>query len=77
MACDLALCISIAPDEASKQALAAEAITTLRTAIAAGWSDAAQTSRDPDLNPLRHRDDFRRLLDEMFDRTFPSDPFRR
>ena len=44
-------------------------------AITAGWSDAQQTSRDPDLAPLRDRDDFRRPLAEVFDRGFPTDPF--
>jgi hypothetical protein len=31
--------------------------------------------RDPGLAPLRDRDDFRRLLAELFDRGFPADPF--
>jgi tetratricopeptide (TPR) repeat protein/tRNA A-37 threonylcarbamoyl transferase component Bud32 len=75
-ACDLAVCVPMARDEARQQALASEAIATLRAAVAAGWCNAAQTGRDPDLIPLRHRDDFRRILDEMFDRSFPSDPFR-
>jgi len=77
IACELALCLPIARDEARKQALATEAVTTLRAAIAAGWNDAAHTSRDPDLATLRDRDDFRRLLAEMFDRGFPADPFAR
>jgi hypothetical protein len=32
-------------------------------------------TQDPDLDPLRHRADFRRLLAELFDRDFPADPF--
>jgi serine/threonine protein kinase len=58
-----------------QNALAAEAVRTLNEAIAAGWNDAGKTSRDPALAPLRDREDFRRLLIELFDRGFPSDPF--
>ena len=47
----------------------------LRAAVAAGWSNASPVAHDPDLAPLRDRDDFRRLLAELFDRTMPADPF--
>jgi len=77
VACELAFCVPIARGEARKRALADEAVTTLRAAVAAGWNDAALTSRDPDLASLHDRDDFRRLLAEMFDRGFPADPFAR
>ena len=36
-----------------------------------------KTSRDPDLAPLYDRDDFRRLVNDLFDRGFPDDPFAR
>jgi hypothetical protein len=79
-ACELALCVprvdNTAPDaEAQKDKLAAEAVQTLRAAIAAGWKDAAHTNRDRDLVPLRDRADFRKLLGELFDRAFPAKPF--
>jgi tetratricopeptide (TPR) repeat protein len=74
VACALAPRGALTRDE-QKQALAAEAVRTLKEAIAAGWSDAAKTSCAPDLAPLRDRDDFRRLLAELFDRGFPADPF--
>ena len=48
---------------------------TLKQAIAAGWNDAKLTGRDPDLDPIRGREDFRRLLDELLDLAFPADPF--
>ena len=76
VACTLALSIPLTEGE-PRQALAAEAVRTLKNAIAAGWSNAQHTSHDPDLDPLRDRDDFRRLLAELFDRTFPADPFAR
>lgn len=50
-------------------------MTFLRAAVTAGWSRASWTANDPDLDPLHPRDDFQRLLAEMFDREFPSDPF--
>ena len=75
-ACALALSVPIAPAE-QRQTLAAEAVQTLKQAIAAGWSDGGKTSRDPDLASLHDRDDFRRLLAELFDRGFPADPFAR
>jgi serine/threonine-protein kinase len=74
VACVLALVVPLVQGE-DRQALAAEAVQTLRGAIAAGWSDARKASRDPDLNPLRDREDFQRLLAELFDRGFPADPF--
>jgi serine/threonine-protein kinase len=58
-----------------RRELAAEAVRALREAIAAGWSDPVHTGRDPDLIPLHDHDDFRRLVAELFDRVFPSDPF--
>jgi len=76
-ACELALCVPIARSEARKQAFAAEAVEALRAAIAIGWNDAQMTARDRDLAPLRDRDDFRRLIAELFDRRFPANPFAR
>jgi eukaryotic-like serine/threonine-protein kinase len=73
VACAIALTVTIARGE-QQQTLAAEAVETLKQAVAAGWSDAQHTSRDPDLFPLRDRDDFRRLLAGLFDRGFPADP---
>ena len=52
-------------------------ISVVRAAVGAGWSKAAWTSRDPDLVPLHDREDFHRLLAELFDRDFPKDPFAR
>ncbi len=73
LACVLALSVPI-PRGAEKEALAAEAVQTLRKAVAAGWNDAVHTCRDSDLIALHDNDDFRRLLAELFDRGFPADP---
>jgi eukaryotic-like serine/threonine-protein kinase len=76
VACAMASSMPIARGE-RQQTLAAEAIQTLKRAIAAGWNDVGKTSRDQDLAPLRDRDDFRRLLAELCDQGFPADPFAR
>jgi hypothetical protein len=38
------------------------AIESLRQALAKGYKDAAKIQKDPDLDPLRGRDDFQKLL---------------
>ena len=56
------------------------AMSWLAKAVAAGYSTSqrlAQMTRDSDLDALRDRADFRRLLAELFDRGFPEDPFAR
>ena len=59
------------------QALAAEVVQTLKTGHSPpGWTNAPHTSRDPDLAPLRDRDDFRRPPAELFDRGFPAHPLK-
>jgi tetratricopeptide (TPR) repeat protein len=77
IACEFALCIPIAKDDAGRGRHAAEAMAALQAAVAAGWSNAAHTARDPDLAPLRDRPDYRVLLAELFDRNCPADPFAR
>lgn len=50
----------------------------LTKAVAAGYNTPrclAQMMRDRDLDALRDRPDFRRLLADLFDRGFPADPF--
>ncbi len=41
------------------------AIELLRNAVKAGWNDAKHTAKDPDLDALRDREDFKTLLAEM------------
>jgi hypothetical protein len=42
-----------------------QALAMLRTAVAKGFQDAAQLKQDPDLDPLRKREDFRKLLADL------------
>jgi hypothetical protein len=37
----------------------------LRDAVAKGYKDAAHMKKDSDLDPLRKRDDFQKLLAEL------------
>jgi serine/threonine-protein kinase len=46
----------------------------LHGAVAAGYGNVAVMQKDPDLDPLRSRDDFQVL---MMDLEFPDDPFAR
>jgi tetratricopeptide (TPR) repeat protein len=55
--------------EARRQELAKSygdrALQALRQAVAKGYKDADHLKKDPDLDPLRGRDDFRKLLGEV------------
>ncbi len=77
VACYLALSVPITTDSVQKEARAVEAVKMLKRAAASGWSNAASTSRDQRLRPLQHRADFQEVLETMFDRGFPADPFAR
>jgi tetratricopeptide (TPR) repeat protein/tRNA A-37 threonylcarbamoyl transferase component Bud32 len=60
------------------EAEADRAMSWLAKAVAAGYhtpQNLAHISRDHDLDALRGRADFRRLLAEQFDRGFPANPF--
>jgi serine/threonine protein kinase/Tfp pilus assembly protein PilF len=76
VACALAVSVPTASAD-QRPTLGALAVFMLKEAVAAGWNDAGKTSRERDLAPLRDRDDFRRLLAELFDGGFPADPFAR
>jgi tetratricopeptide (TPR) repeat protein len=54
------------------RALGDRAMTALRRAVAAGYKDFVKLREDPDLEPLRHRDDFRAFI---MDCSFPEWPF--
>jgi tetratricopeptide (TPR) repeat protein len=41
------------------------AIDLLQKAVKAGWNNAAYMSKDTDLDPIRERDDFKKLVDEL------------
>ena len=49
-----------------------KAMTLLRKAVAQGYRDTGTMAREPALDPLRNRPDFRLL---MLDLAFPAEPF--
>jgi serine/threonine protein kinase/tetratricopeptide (TPR) repeat protein len=73
-ACGLALCIPLVEkdDQATKEErdkqmafYGGEAMKMLRHAVARGFRDAAQVNEDTNLDPLRKREDFQKLLAEL------------
>jgi serine/threonine-protein kinase len=73
-ACFLSRCVPLAQKDAKlpearrkelARSYADRALAALRQAIAKGYQDAANLTKDPDLDPLRGRDDFRKLLTEV------------
>jgi tetratricopeptide (TPR) repeat protein/tRNA A-37 threonylcarbamoyl transferase component Bud32 len=73
-ACFLARCVPLAAKddklpEARRQELARDyadrAMTALRQAVARGFKDVAHLKKDRDLDPLRQRDDFQKLLADL------------
>ena len=41
------------------------AMEMLKQAVQAGWKDVAHIQQDTDLDPLRNRDDFKKLVEEL------------
>jgi serine/threonine-protein kinase len=73
-ACGLALCIPLVEKDPQADAgrrhqqaqfYGDQALAMLRTAVAKGYQDAAHMRKDKDLDPLRGRDDFQKLLAEL------------
>ena len=50
---------------AKKADFADRAMESLRHAVKAGFKDAAQMAKDTDLDALREREDFKKLLTEL------------
>ena len=48
-----------------KQEYADRAMVLLQQAVQAGWNDAAHMAKDTDLDTIRGRDDFKKLVDEL------------
>jgi hypothetical protein len=63
-ACAYALCATYGAD-ADETALADEALSVLNQAVANGFKDLARLNRDPDLDGLRDREDFQKLVSQL------------
>ena len=66
--------VATSPASSDRADLAARGVETLTRAVSADKRYWSSMDRDPDLDPLRSRTDFRAL---MLDRDFPPDPFAR
>jgi serine/threonine-protein kinase len=62
-------------ERAERRQYTDRAVEEFRMALADGFSDIPLFLRDEDLDPIRSRDDFRRLVLGEMDRVMPPDPF--
>jgi serine/threonine protein kinase/Tfp pilus assembly protein PilF len=69
-ACVCAVASSKSTDK--KEEYTDRAMALLQQAVKAGFSDAAHMAKDPDLDSLRGRDDFKKLLGELTKKTRPN-----
>jgi hypothetical protein len=64
-ACGYALCVPPADKAESGEKYAIRAVELLRLAVAKGYKDAAHLKEEADLDPLRQRDEFKKLLADL------------
>jgi hypothetical protein len=62
-ACFYAIASGKSADE--KQEFAERAMDLLQKPVNAGWNDAARTATDTDLDPLRGREDYKKLIEDL------------
>jgi tetratricopeptide (TPR) repeat protein/tRNA A-37 threonylcarbamoyl transferase component Bud32 len=72
-ACGYALCVPLVEKPETKEKYAARAVELLRKAVAKGYKDAAHMRKDADLDALRQRDDFKKLLADLEADAKPKD----
>jgi tetratricopeptide (TPR) repeat protein len=61
-------------EHAFKERYSTRAVTTLREAIAKGYKNIAHMKKDTDLDPLRGREDFKKLITELERSQQPAKP---
>jgi hypothetical protein len=76
LACIRALTVPLAGREtpAERDRYGALAMESLRRAVAMGYDDVVHFESDSDLRPIRDRDDYQALMDEMRARIKAKDP---
>jgi serine/threonine protein kinase len=76
LACDWAICIPLVgwgkedmalteAERAERRRMGDEAMQALRRAVQGGWRNLDHLSKDEDMDPLRSREDFRKLVEEL------------
>ena len=73
-ACVYAIASGISADK--KQEYSDRAMELLQKAVKAGWSDTAHMAKDTDLDAIRRRDDFEKLIEELAKKS-PAEPEQR
>jgi hypothetical protein len=61
----MARCVRVEKNARRAQFYADRAMATLKAAVAKGYKNLAQMKKDTDLDPLRQRDDFKKLMAEL------------
>jgi eukaryotic-like serine/threonine-protein kinase len=64
-ACSYALCVALTEKDNVKDHYAAHAVELLRLAVERGFKDTEHMKKDSELDALRQRDDFQKLLHEL------------
>jgi serine/threonine-protein kinase len=72
-ACGYGLCVPLADKPETREKYAARSVELLRQAVAKGYKDAAHIKEDADLDALRQRDDFRKLVADLEATAKPKD----
>jgi hypothetical protein len=62
IACSLSLCVRLTAVESERESNARRAVEFFEQAIEKGWDDVERVKNDTDLDPVRARDDFKKLL---------------
>ena len=73
----LARCLSLAVDRTEASSYGDEAMAVLKQAVSVKWINPSELDRDRYFSSIRDRKDFQNLLLELFDKSFPVDPFAR
>ena len=68
--------IASGKSEDKKQEYADRAMDLLRYAVKGGWNDDAHMAKDTDLDPIRGREDFKQLIEELTKRS-PDEKMRK
>jgi hypothetical protein len=61
-----------AQEQAERRRIAGQAVAALQRAVSLGYKDGDRLRKDPELELLRPRDDFRKLLEQLEGKAAPA-----